>query len=958
MIIASTYEIKQQIGSGGAGTVFLAEHLRLGKLVVLKADKRKITVGADMLRREVDILKDLSHPRIPRVYDFFSEGENIYTVMDYIEGESLDKPLARGERFSQAQVILWGEQLLDALCYLHSPTHGVPPKGFVHSDIKPANLMRMPDNGICLIDFNVALALGEENAVGRSAGYASPEHYGLDFSTEVDTEPMGQITVVMEEEEGTELMDTFGDGFSDSDAGQSSNNAYRQRAAILPDVRSDIYSVGATLYHLLSGKKPSWNAKKVTPLSGAEYSESFVKIITKAMNPNPDLRYQTAEAMYQELVHLRENDPRVKRMRRSNMLAGVLCLFLLMVGSGLTFVGLKRMQIEERWLKLAEYSKNALEQGDVSAALRYALDALPEGKNILEPSCRPQVRRALANALGVYDLSDGFRRQASVTLPSAPFFISMAPDGSTAACMYAYELAIIDMDSAEIRNCLPAEPSALAEVKYLDADRIVFAGKDGLTVYSIGERRILWTGQAATAVCVSADGSCVAAVYKDAGEAVVYHTADGTVIRTVDFEGRYQAVAVNDSFANPQDNLLALSHDGSYLAVSFADGALTVYNLEHEAEDLLIYDETSGFSHFEGGFSGKYFAFSAAGGEMTPVFAVVDVEEAIQTGGFENSSSFGVQADETGIFLQTDNILVKIDPITGEQVPLVRTLERIQRFARGKSNTLITTNGGIFFYDSYASQISAFQKEYGSEFLQLAEGKAIIGSRDTPVLSVINYVAHPEGEILSYDSSYVHDEARLSSDGTRVMLFRYDQFRIYDIDGRLISEVEIPDAEEVYDQQYKREDMQSFLEVIYNDGRVLVYDGTDGHLQEERKEEQLDQSLHEVFYTDRLRIESPLHGTPVIYDKKSGEKIAKLEEDTYLTYVTQVGEGILVQYVTAEGETYGQLLDHTCSVIADLPYLSDVIGDELIFDYPTGKLRKTHIHSIEELVEMARRKLN
>lgn len=76
---------------------------------------------------------------------------------------------------------------MEALSYLHSPTHGDPPRGYVHSDIKPANLMRTPDNNIYLIDFNIALALGEENVIGCSIGYASPEHYGLDFSSNYDT---------------------------------------------------------------------------------------------------------------------------------------------------------------------------------------------------------------------------------------------------------------------------------------------------------------------------------------------------------------------------------------------------------------------------------------------------------------------------------------------------------------------------------------------------------------------------------------------------------------------------------------------------------------------------------------------------------------------------------------------------------------------------------------------------
>ena len=89
-IIDSTYKVIKKIGAGGGGNVFLAYHLRLEKYVVLKADKRKITTRPELLRREVDILKDLSHSYIPQVYDYFVEGETVYTVMDYIEGESLD----------------------------------------------------------------------------------------------------------------------------------------------------------------------------------------------------------------------------------------------------------------------------------------------------------------------------------------------------------------------------------------------------------------------------------------------------------------------------------------------------------------------------------------------------------------------------------------------------------------------------------------------------------------------------------------------------------------------------------------------------------------------------------------------------------------------------------------------------------------------------------------------------
>ena len=301
-IIAGTYEIIGQIGSGGGGIVYLANHLRLGKRVVLKADKRRLTTKPEALRREVDVLKNLSHTYIPQVYDFFVEGETVYTVMDYIDGESLDKPLKYGERFPQSQVVGWAIELLEALSYLHSPTHGDPPHGIVHSDIKPANIMLRPSGDICLIDFNIALAIGEDNVIGRSDGYSSPEHYGLDFSfSGNDTEGL----------DSTEVIEDAGETVVVTDSSTSS------KKVIVPDARSDIYSLGATLYHFLSGEKPNKNAKEVIPLSEKAFSRQIVAIITKAMNPNPDLRYQSADEMLRAFRNLRKNDPRTKRLRRA-----------------------------------------------------------------------------------------------------------------------------------------------------------------------------------------------------------------------------------------------------------------------------------------------------------------------------------------------------------------------------------------------------------------------------------------------------------------------------------------------------------------------------------------------------------------------------------------------------------------------------------------------------------------
>ena len=120
--------------------------------------------------------------------------------------------------------------------------------------------------------------------------------------------------------------------------------------------------------------------------------------------------------------------------------------------------------------------------------------------------------------------------------------------------------------------------------------------------------------------------------------------------------------------------------------------------------------------------------------------------------------------------------------------------------------------------------------------------------------------------------------------------------------------------------------------------------------------EKPDSTLFEEFYTDRLRIESPLHGTPAAYDKESGRLIKELAQDAYLTYVTQAGDYVVTQYVTADGEYYGQLLNESCEVLAELPYLSDVMGETLLFDYPTGNLRESRIYNLNELIQTAQNK--
>lgn len=936
-IIASTFEVINKIGSGGGGVVYLANHLRLNKQEVLKADRRKISTPPELLRREVDVLKDLSHPYIPQVYDFFAEGEVVYTVMDYVDGESLDRPLKRGERFSQPQVIQWAIQLLQALEYLHSPTHGTPPRGYVHSDVKPANLMRRANGDICLIDFNISLALGEDSVIGASAGYASPEHYGLDYSFSGDTATMKQETQTMDDRTATMTMPGI-------------------RRKIRPDVRSDIYSTGATLYHLLSGRRPAKDALEVAPLSEMEVSPQIARMIAKAMAPNPQDRYQTASEMLWELEHLRENDIRtIRHKRRVKTTAAALAVTFLL-GGLLTFTGLKQMEraqaagkaaaeMAEQALSAVSGSESAYRNGDIPGAIRLAMDALTLESSPYEAPAQ----KALTDALGVYDLSDGFRPARTLPLPSAPLKAVLSPEGSRAAAMVSGKLLVFDTASGEKLAELPAEASALSEAVFAGEDRILYAGEGALRAYDLAAGRELWSGKAATGIALSADGSTAAAVYKDENMAAVYDAATGEVRQAVTFGERRQSVIANDVFADPEDGLFALSGTGRWLAVSFSDGSLEIFDLQDSSGDLSIFDAAE-YTHFEGGFYGPYLAFSAAGPEES-VFAVIDAEAQVQTGGFASANPFRVQADEDGILVATENILVRLDPETGEQEELAYTEGDITGFAHHGGYTLTALSDSFGFYDEAAALVE--QRDGLCDFTAIAGETALTADRNTPCLRILQMERHPEAQIFAYDRSYVHDEARISREGN-VLLYRYDGFRLYAPDGGILKEEALPDPEQVYDQQFRREAGGEYLEVIYNNGTSLCYSATDGRLQEERAGTPPDGSLDEEFITDRLRITAPLHGTPKVYDLESGALVRTLEEDDYLAYAAQVDGGIMTEYITARGERYGLLLNEDCETLARLPGLCDVTEDGvLVFDDNRGNLRESRIYSLQELMAFA-----
>jgi len=968
-VIADTYDIIQQIGSGGSGIVYLARHRRLDKLVVLKADKRPLSTKPESLRREVDSLKELSHTYIPQVYDFIVGEDTVYTVMDYIEGESLDKPLKRGVRFPQSQVVRWTRQLLEALCYLHSR----PPHGILHSDIKPANIMVTPENEIRLIDFNIALALGAEGAVrvGFSSGYASPEHYGIDYTAANVTRGNSAVLTKVPSEAETRL--------GNQGSGSQSSS---QKRSILLDVRSDIYSLGATLYHLLTRERPPQDAKQVKPISSPSVSPALAAIVNKAMSPDPDDRYQTAQEMLDAVLSLRENDPRSKRLRKLATIAAATFSIILLMGTSSTFCGLRWMEreqaqaaeiarqaeedallaetearaaeeaerIQKRALSLVAQAESAYQQGDAPAAIQLACEALE-----LDTPYSAKAQKALTDALGVYDLTDGYKPHLLLELSSEPLKVELSPAGTRVATMVSGALFLFDTASGEQLAELPAEPSAWADLAFVDEDTILYAGIDKLCAYRISSDEELWTGAPATEIAVSGDGLRAAAVDRDENLATVYDMATGAVLKVVTFQNQRQDVAVNDVFIDTERDLFALDESGTFLAVSFDNGALTIFDLRDNGEEMTIFP-SSDFTRFEGGFFEKYFAFSARGSEQS-VFAIIDTQEKQQTGGFSSSKvSYHTKTSQSGIYISSENILVRIHPVTGEQTEVAYTDSDIIDFDISAPYVITACPGGTYsFFDSDAVQLESHVLDGNCDFAKVVGDIAVIASSDSPYLHILKLETHGDDQVFSYDKDYSHLEARLSHDNSTVMLFQFDRFGLYSIEGELLNEVLMPDAKQVYDQQYRKTNDSSYLEVIYNDGTVRTYSAADGALISEEVGEAPDRTLYEEFQTDNFCIKRPLHGTPAVYDKSTDKKVGTLESDAYLTYVTQVGECIITEYMTTQGERYGLLLDENLQVLAKLPNLCDITPDgRLIFDDMKGNLRQSRIYSKQELVTLAK----
>ena len=248
-IIDGKYKILEQIGQGGMSHVYLAIHEKVNKTWAIKE------VAKDGLEN-YEILKKLHHSSLPSVVDVIEEDESILIVMDYIEGITLNKILKKEGVIPQERVMEWARQLCEVLEYLHS-------KNIIYRDLKPSNIILRPNGTIAVIDFGTAREFKgykiEDTTCLGTKGYAAPEQYGGKGET---------------------------------------------------DARTDIYSLGVTLYHLVTGHNPSKPPYEMKPIRqwNRQLSTGLESIIIKCTKNNPNERYQSCEEMLYDLNNINRLD--------------------------------------------------------------------------------------------------------------------------------------------------------------------------------------------------------------------------------------------------------------------------------------------------------------------------------------------------------------------------------------------------------------------------------------------------------------------------------------------------------------------------------------------------------------------------------------------------------------------------------------------------------------------------
>ena len=321
-IFRNTYRIIKEIGTGGMSTVYQAEHIRLHSLWAIKKVSKEQPF--DFLA-ESNILKRLHHPMLPVIADIFEDEAYVYLVEDYIEGVTLKEILVEKAPVVEAVALQWFLALCDVLEYLHGQT----PHPIIYRDLKPSNIMVQPDGTMKLIDFGIAReykaeADGDTTLVG-TRGYAAPEQFGKNQT----------------------------------------------------DARTDIYSLGVTMYHALTGKSPYDYPYIFLPVRklNASLSYGIEAVIWKCVRPDPDERFAKVGDVREMLENLPEWNEKyrkeeVQKYFKMNFSRVGILLSVCLIGAGV-FLYRKAMQKETAVSAIEETSENLQENTEENQTEAY-----------------------------------------------------------------------------------------------------------------------------------------------------------------------------------------------------------------------------------------------------------------------------------------------------------------------------------------------------------------------------------------------------------------------------------------------------------------------------------------------------------------------------------------------------------------------------------------------------------
>lgn len=307
-IIGGMYTILRKVGSGAMSDVYLAANEKANQQWAVKVVRKDGPLNSEIKKQrlavEIEIMKGLRHKYLPRIIDVQEEEDSYIIIMDYVEGISLDKAMVEANGpLPQEDVIQWAVQLCDVLQYLHTKD---PP--VIYRDMKPNNIMRRPDNTIALIDFGTAREYKTGNTTDTIAlgtkGYAAPEQF----------------------------MDP--------------NGHYQQT-----DARTDIYGLGVTMHHLLTGKNPALPPYELRPIReyNAGFYEGLENIIQKCTQQDPDKRYQSAAELKYELLDLDSNTRAYREKKIRNLVTFLVpaVLSVVMAITSLTTLGMSKKKMNE-----------------------------------------------------------------------------------------------------------------------------------------------------------------------------------------------------------------------------------------------------------------------------------------------------------------------------------------------------------------------------------------------------------------------------------------------------------------------------------------------------------------------------------------------------------------------------------------------------------------------------------